>query len=81
MTINNFLYYGTAVVKDADEYTIRIYPAFKEIDRLQWRTCHRGGHADKAVTHGFWPWSPNKQFFELKFKPRDIERDLSLIHI
>lgn len=75
MIINDRFYFGTAVVPSADKYNIKIYPAFEEIDRLQWRTCHRGGHADKAVTHGFWPWSKKQDFFFLQFQPRDIELD------
>jgi len=75
MKVNGKLYYGTAVVPKADVYTISIYPAYKEIDRLQWRTCHRGGHADQAVEHGFWPWSKRQKYFTFKIRPKDIERE------
>lgn len=75
MEVNGVTYYGTAVVPKSDVYTIKIFPAFKEIDRIQWRTCHRGGHADLAVRHGRWPWSRKQQYFTLTIKPRDIEMD------
>jgi len=75
MSINGKFYYGMATVKPATDYHIRIYPAYKEIDRLQWRTCHRGGHADKAVKHGFWPWSAKQEYFSMTFRQADIEKD------
>jgi hypothetical protein len=75
MQINGKVYYGTAVVDEAEIYSIAIYPAFKEIDRLQWRTCHQDGHTDKAVVHGRWPWSKKQEYFVMNFKVRDIERD------
>lgn len=75
MVINGKTYHGVAVVPEADEYEFKIYPAYKRIDRLTWHTCHGGDHADKAVVHGFWPWSKKSNFFSMKMRISDIERE------
>lgn len=75
MVVNGKTYYGLAVLPKAEQYNFQIYPAYKEIDRIQWKTCHRGDAADHAVVHGIWPWSPRQEFFSLKFKVSDIEAE------
>lgn len=75
MQVNESVYYGTAVVPEAEKYLIYIFPPYKEISRLQWRTCHRGGAAKNAVQYGRWPWSKKESYFKLEIKPRDIERE------
>lgn len=74
-SVNGAVYYGVAVVDHADEYVIKVYPSYQKIDRIQWRTCHQDGHADKAVVHGFWPWSSKDEFFTMKVRASHIERD------
>lgn len=71
--VNKSVYHGTAVVEKAEKYWIYIFPPYKEITRLQWRTCHRGGVAKNAVKYGRWPWSEKQEYFKMEFTPRDLE--------
>lgn len=81
MQVNDKVYFGTAVVKDAEQYQILIFPPYKEISRLQWRTCHRGGAVKDAVKNSRWSFKDlfrkkeKIKYFPLPFSPRDIERE------
>lgn len=73
LDVNGKRYKGMALVPTQSKYEIKIYPADKRIDRLQWRTCHRNDSVDKAVESGFWPWSKKKEYFTMIFEPKSIE--------
>ena len=65
MSINGVVYTGLALVPKADIYHLKIYPAEKTIDRLQWSSCHGGDHVDKAVKYSRWSWKKQKDYFEM----------------
>ena len=71
--VDGKIYRGIAMVPSKGTYNLKIYPAEKRIDRLQWRTCHREDFVDKAVKHGFWPWSKKQEYFSMSFTPKNIE--------
>lgn len=73
MKINNIRYRGLAVVPKAGTYEMKIYPTYKEIDRLQWGTCHGDDFADEAVENSIWPWGKDDDYFKLNFTPEDVE--------
>jgi hypothetical protein len=75
--IDGKIYRGVAVVPKKNIYSLKIYPSEDRIDRLQWRTCHREDFVDKAVKHGFWPWSKKQVYFAMSFTPRRIELERS----
>lgn len=77
MEVNGKVYRGLGLTEFASIYEIKIYPGFKEIDRLQWRTCHREDFVDKAVENGFWPWSKKDEFFKFEFRAKPIELNRS----
>lgn len=71
--VNGVACRGMTIVPPAKTYQIKIYPSDQRIDRLQWRTCHRGDFADKAVEYGIWPWSKKEKYFTMNFSPTPIE--------
>jgi predicted small lipoprotein YifL len=73
MNINGETHFGMVKVQESKKYIIKIYPFDDHIDRVQWRTCHRDGFADKAVESSFWPWSKKNKFYQLDFSPNQIE--------
>lgn len=77
LVINGQTYHGIAQVPWADSYEIKIYPSHNEIDRVQFRTCHRGGRSDRGVYQGTWPWSKGDEYLAINIVPAYIELSLT----
>ncbi len=65
--VNEAQFYGTAVVKRATEYKVRVYPPGK-VDRIAWRTCSQEQIIDKPDVSKS-GWFGGYSYIDFVYKP------------